>query len=402
MKSWQQVIGQDRAGSVLHQAMAHDRVAHAYLFHGPYGTGKRAAALAFAQALQCKVAPGEGCLDCSDCNRIARMIHPDVRFYFPTPYYRAKKSGDDMEELSDSEREDVHNRLTDLGQNPYVAIDFIRRPTAGSNNKQSNYPKAFITKFVRPVVNFMSFEGTYKIVVFMEAEVLGDTTGNVFLKLLEEPSPRSVFILVSDRPDRLLPTILSRCQPVRFDPLSARQIEAALMAREGLRQEDATGYARLADGSFATARDLLHNEAARKYRERLIPLFRWIHTNDTDQIMSFIKEVSGGGRDEIKLFLGLLTILIRDFLLVRETGYDAPIVNVHEKVAVIKFVDTQTEARLEDMVDLVEEAWHLISRNVHQVLVLTSLVAGLGASMRGERALPLDTPLAEQILSDFE
>ncbi|HEY5564794.1 MAG TPA: DNA polymerase III subunit delta' [Rhodothermia bacterium] len=386
--SWDQVISQGRAKDVLRRAITQDRVAHAYLFHGPYGTGKRAAAFAFARALQCKVAPGEGCMTCSDCSRINRMMHPDVRFFLPLP--------------KDMEVEEIVKRMTDLGANPYDTVDFIRRPTAKSANKQVIFRKEFIVEDVRPVVDFIAFEGAYKVVVLLDAEALGDDTGNVFLKLLEEPSPRSVFILITDRPDRLLPTILSRCQPIRFDPVPAADIARALIEREGRSEVDAASISRLADGSFSTARDLLHDETARGYRERLVPFMRAVYLNQVDYILELIDGVSSQTRDEVRLFLGLVLVLIRDLILVRELGPEAPIVNVHEREALVKFVKNLPNPRLEQMVNLVEEAWYLITRNVNSKLVLTTLTAGLRASMKGDRALPLVTPLAEQLLSDLE
>jgi len=386
--SWDQVISQGRAKDVLRRAITQDRVAHAYLFHGPYGTGKRAAAFAFARALQCKVAPGEGCMKCSDCSRINRMLHPDVRFFLPLP--------------KEMEMEEIVNRMTLLGANPYDTVDFIRRPTAKSSNKQVIFRKEFIVQDVRPVVDFIAFEGAYKVVVLLDAEALGDDTGNVFLKLLEEPSPRSVFILITERPDRLLPTILSRCQPIRFDPVPAADIAKALIEREGRSEVEAASISRLADGSFSTARDLLHDETARGYRERLVPFMRAVYQNRVDDILKLIEEVSSQTRDEVRLFLGLVLVLVRDLILVRELGPEAPIVNVHEREALVNFVKNLPNPRLEQMVNLVEEAWYLITRNVNSKLVLTTLTAGLRASMKGDRALPLVTPLAEQLLSDLE
>ncbi|MGA7305016.1 MAG: DNA polymerase III subunit delta', partial [Rhodothermales bacterium] len=166
--SWDQVIGQERVKETLRCAMTQDRVAHAYLFHGPYGTGKRATAFAFARALQCKVRPGEGCMECRDCSRINRMIHPDVRFFMPAP--------------KDMDLEEITGRLAALGQNPYDTIDFVRRPAARLSKKQAIYPKAFPVE-VRAMTDYVAFEGAYKVITLTGAEDLGQETGNVLLKL---------------------------------------------------------------------------------------------------------------------------------------------------------------------------------------------------------------------------
>jgi len=129
---------------------------------------------------------------------------------------------------------------------------------------------------------------------------------------------------------------------------------------------------------------------------------RAVYLNQVDYILELIDGVSSQTRDEVRLFLGLVLVLIRDLILVRELGPEAPIVNVHEREALVKFVKNLPNPRLEQMVNLVEEAWYLITRNVNSKLVLTTLTAGLRASMKGDRALPLVTPLAEQLLSDLE
>ncbi len=180
------------------------------------------------------------------------------------------------------------------------------------------------------------------------------------------------------------------------------EIQKELVAREGLAESEAMALSRLADGSFSTARDLLHDELARAYREGLVDFLRSIYANDVDKVMKMVDELSKQTRDQIKLFLSLLMILVRDLVLVRELGPDAPIVNVNERAALIKFTSNLESAKLEQMVNLVEEAWYLVTRNVRPSLILMSLAAALRASMKGRPALPLVTPLAEQILSELE
>lgn len=385
--AWDRVIAQDRVKQVLHQAISSNRVAHAYLFHGPYGTGKRAMAFALARALQCQARPGEGCGECAVCDRIDRMLHPDVRFLMPAP--------------KDAEPDEYRSRMEALGANPYETVDYLRRPTAKTANKQAIYPKDVLLGSIRPVVDFMSFEGGHKLVILLDAEVLGEEIGNAFLKLLEEPSRNTVFVLISERPEQLLPTIMSRCQPIRFDPIPADDIAKTLVAKEGMEAHEAASVARLSDGSFSVARDLIHDESAREFRSTLVPFLRAIYANKVDDVMVHVENISSRTRDQIKLFLGLMIVLIRDLILVRELGENAPVVNVGEKEALLKFSRNLQSARLEQMVDLVEEGWYLITRNVRPDLILMSLSAALRASMNGRPALPLVTPLAEQILSDM-
>ncbi len=387
--SWSSVIGQKRAKGMLQSSLDTGRVAHAYLFLGPYGVGKRAAALEFAKALQCEVNDVDPCGTCTNCSRIDRMIHPDVRFFYPAP--------------NDTSKKDMTERITAVGLNPYETLDFVRRPKARGSNLQVLYPVSFIRETIKEsIIDFKSFEGGYKVVVIMCAEVLGERAGNAFLKILEEPSDRTVFILITERPDMLLPTILSRCQPVRFDPIAADIIESVLVARAGIDASTAGSLARLADGSYSMALDLIHDEVSRAFRESLLPFMRSVYSNDTFDVLTRVETISKQGLDRVKLFLILLLGWIRDLILVRELGSEAHIVNVDVRESLERFCANLVDARLDQMAELVEEAIALVSRNVRVALVLIALAAGLRRSMMGKRALPLTTPLADQFVTEIE
>lgn len=387
--SWSEVVGQERVKEVLRSSLAQDRISHAYLFYGPYGVGKRAMALAFAKAIYCsKGEDGEPCNQCSDCTRIQRMIHPDVRFFYP-----ASKNVTVTE---------IAERVQKLGEDPYLTVDFVRQPTSKAGNRQVIYPIAFIHDQVKPILDYKSFEGNYKVIVIMGAEALTEQTANAFLKMLEEPTERTVFILITERPDRLLQTILSRCQPVRFDRLSGEQIQEALSKRIGVSREDALSQAMLADGSLSVAMDLVDDEESMAFRREMLQFLRDIYSNQVPKVVERFENLSSMSLDQIKLFLSLLLGLVRDLILVRELGSKAAIVYVDDRADLVRFCKNLPDARLGQMVDLTEEAINLVSRNVRVQLVLMSLAAGLRRSMMGREALPLTTPLADQLITEVE
>jgi DNA polymerase-3 subunit delta' len=395
--SWDNVIDQQRVKDVLRTGLRQGRVSHAYLFYGPYGAGKRAAALEFAKALQCtNGGSDEGCGDCPNCSRIDRMIHPDVRFFLPI--------------TKDTTDANVAERIQELSANPYATVDFVRKPrSTAERNKQVIYPVALIREpkknewifksDIKRIIDYKSFEGSFKVVVLIAADHLETSTANAFLKMLEEPTEDTVFVLVTDRPDRLLPTILSRCQPVRFDPIPVEAIEHALVQREQLSRESAAPLARLADGSYSVALDLIKDELSRSFREYVLTFLRSVYMNDTLAVVGQVDRLAALSIEEVKLFLRLLLGWIRDLVLVRELGAEAHIVNVDARDSLERFCSGLTEARLDQMVDLVEEAIALISRNVRVALVLTALAGALRSSMKGNRTLPLMTPLADQLVA---
>jgi DNA polymerase-3 subunit delta' len=384
--AWTDVIDQERVVTTLRRALSQDRIAHAYLFHGAHGVGKRAVALAFAQALQCTQRDGpDACGACPPCRKVARMVHPDVHVLFPYP--------------KGTDEDDIAARIQRLGEDPYAAIDYVRRPSLSDPSETSNKQVMYhIDRVHEDLIRPMSFkplEGRYKVALLTDVEHMNESAANAFLKLLEEPPPRTVFILTTSRPDRLLPTILSRCQRLRFDPLSPKAIETALVERRGLDPDRAAMLARMADGSFSHALDLAGNEELMDNRALVLDFFRAAYTQRVDPLDDLINQVASKGRERVKGMLRLMLRWIRDLMLYRAMGEDAPLVNVDQREAAARFCDNLPDAELDAMVHLVEDAVELVGRNVRLGLVLRVLAYRLGRAMRGHEGTRLFVPLPE-------
>jgi len=386
--SWDRVIGQARAVAALRGAVASGRVAHAYLFHGPDGAGKRAAALALAQALQCErraEGSGDACGACTPCSKVARMIHPDVHVYFAQP--------------KDTEPADVAARLALLAADPYAEVSFRRRPAlddgAKPTNKQVLYSVDRIRAGIGRDLQFTPAEGRYKVAVLTDADAMNVEAANAFLKGLEEPTPRTVLVLTASRPDRLLPTITSRCQRLRFDPLGAEEVERALAERAGLDPARAALLARMADGSYTKALALAESDDLAARREQVLNFFRLALSGPVGQLDDLIAELTGAGREPLKASLHLMLVWVRDIMLARSLGENAPLVNVDQAGAVHRFVGAFPDVDLEAMVALVEHAGDLVERNASPPLVLTVLADALRQTMKGHPRPRLFTPLAE-------
>src|SRR4051794_10808706 len=222
------VVGHARLVGLLSRSVAGGTLPPSLLFAGPAGVGKQLTALAVAQALNCTNTttgsglraegsagtPFDACGVCAACTRIARGVHPDVLFVAP-------------------------------GDSGAIKIDQVRE--------------------VVDRAQYRPFEGRRRVVVIDEADALVPSAQNALLKTLEEPTPSSVFILVTSRPDMLLPTVLSRCPQLRFRPLSLEEIVKALTARRRTESES-RAIAATADGSLghalqATAVDLVESRA---------------------------------------------------------------------------------------------------------------------------------------------
>jgi DNA polymerase-3 subunit delta' len=196
-----QLQGQDHATAVLRRAVASRRVPHAYLFEGPEGVGKRAAAYGLAMALTCAVEPGEGCGGCETCRRIGDSLHPDVPLFAP--------------------------------EGTQILLEQAQAIVALAQTRPHEAPA--------------------RVIIIDDADRLNLNAANCLLKTLEEPAAGTHIVLCTAAPDRILPTIRSRVQRIRFRPLAADALVALLTAAHGVEARRAAVAATLADGSVGRA-----------------------------------------------------------------------------------------------------------------------------------------------------
>jgi len=386
--SWTEIIGQSRIVEALRRTLNSDRVAHAYLFFGPDGVGKRATALEFSKALLCENNGDEACDTCRACSKVDRMIHPDVHVLFPHP--------------TDVDAHDVAERLKLLVEDKYATIDYIRRPSlknaASTSNKQAFYSVARINEEIRRALSFKPVEGRYKVAIITDAHLMRTEASNAFLKRLEEPTPQTVFILTTARPERLLPTIISRCQRFRFEPLAPEAVEEALIKRKGLDRDRSATLARMGSGSFSRALELSESEELMMLREKVLEFYRHAFSQNVDKLSDLIDEIGRLGREQVKNTLGLMLRWTRDLLLFQEVGSANILVNVDQAGTIERFCANLPNANLEAMVLQVENAIELVERNVQLNLVLTVLAQKLGKAMRGIETGRLYVPLVEDLV----
>ncbi len=380
--AWSDIVQQGSAVQLLRSAIEAERVAHAYLFHGPDGVGKRAVAVELARTLQCKERGGEACDSCRSCRKVQRLVHPDVHVLMP--------------QLADVTPEHMAAQRERLTAHPYATVNFVRRPALGtSSNKQAYYHIDRIKTELRQAMGLRAVEGRYKVVIMTRAEAMRVETANAFLKLLEEPAPRTVFVLTTSRPDLLLATILSRCQRVAFSALTRGAIERALRERDGMASDAATTYAALADGSYARALELSQNPDLRADRELVLDFLRQSYLQRIDTQAALIELIARSGRERVKDLLHLTLSWIRDLVLYGSMGQEAGLINIDQAEAVARFTRNIPRADLEAMMRLVEQALALVAANANIALTLTTLSQALGHAMRGRHDGRLFVPLAE-------
>jgi DNA polymerase-3 subunit delta' len=313
------------------------------------------------------------------------MVHPDVHVLFPYP--------------KGTDEDDVAARIQRLGDEPYAPVDYVRRPSLddpeATSNKQVMYHIERVHDDLLRPMSFRPVEGRAKVALVTDVELMRPEGANAFLKLLEEPPPQTVFVLTTSRPEQLLPTIVSRCQRLRFDPLAPEAIEAALVERRDTDPRRAAMLARMADGSYTRALELASSEELLKRRAEVLAFLRTAYRGDAAETARLASDRAREGRERVKGLLTLMLAWLRDLLLMRTTGTDAHLVNVDQAQAARDFVANLPHADLEGMVALVEDALHLATRNVRLGLVLTVLAQAMRRAMRGQQGARLVRPLPE-------
>jgi DNA polymerase-3 subunit delta' len=177
--------------------------------------------------------------------------------------------------------------------------------------------------------------------------------------------------------------------------LAPDAIAQALHEREGIEPTQAAVLARMADGSYARALDLAGNEELLAGRQLVLDFLRYAYANNVDRLADLTDQMAGMGRERLKGTFTLMLRWIRDLLLFRAMGAEAPLVNVDQQDAIERFCKNIPGADLEAMTLLVEQAMELVERNVHQGLIITTLAQRLHQTMRGTPAPRLYIPLVE-------
>ena len=326
---FEKVIGQKEAKKHLVQMVQHNRLSHALLFLGKEGCGTLPLAIALSQYLVCekvrgkqepagpslfgeeptaneqRTTPNDSCGVCPSCTKASQFIHPDIHFSYPAI---TKKSGD-----KPVSTDYIKEWREFIAQHPYGNVfDWLQ--FIGAENKQGNITAEECNDIIRKI-NLKSFESGYKILIMWMPEYLGKN-GNKLLKLIEEPPPDTLFILVAEDEEQILPTILSRTQLVKVPLLSDMEIEAALELRTGAPMEKARQIAAISEGNYHEALQLLQHIED----DWQVVLREWLNIiarKNLQAQLKWIDEISKSGRENQKQFLKYFIHLLEQAIRLR-------------------------------------------------------------------------------------
>jgi DNA polymerase-3 subunit delta' len=342
-----------------------DRLAHAYLFYGGEGVGKDAMALEFARVLRCETGSDEACGVCRSCHQMASLQHPDVRLIVPLPTGKGEEDSDDpMAKLTESDVQSVQEQLRLKAENPYYRVQIPR----------ANVIKINSIREIRRESSFSTSDNRTRVYIISGADAMNDAAANTLLKTLEEPPGDTMLILTTSRRESLLPTILSRCQNVRFDPLTEEEIAGALTERNGVPAEQASLCSRLANGSYTRAQELLQEDVMAQ-RQDVVEFIRNIIRPKVLDVTAAIDRIADTkDRDIQTRFLTLMLFWFRDALVLSHGG---EVINTDQVDTLRNFLVKFPSADLLGAMADVEKAISLVGRYAYIKLVLLQLAVRL-------------------------
>lgn len=322
--SFEEIIGHDRQIAYLRNAMRNGRVAHAYLFLGKEGIGKKFFALNLAKALNCPRANEDCCDECPSCLKVDRLHHPDVLLMEP--------------------------------QGQWIRINQIR----DLQRELSHRP----------------YEGERRVCILIDSDRMRQEAANALLKILEEPPLHTVLILLAANGDLMLPTITSRCQRIPFNPLPLDRITEIIRSRLNLKSEEAHILACLADGSLGKALGMDLDLVLRTRRE-IIGKIIDLPSYAAEEILDFAEELATSNED-LPTLLTIIHSWYRDLLTYKERRSAAQLINIDFSQEIQKAALGMDSSSLINCMEVIQGVLWNVDRNANRQITLEAMLLDLG------------------------
>ncbi|SHL88657.1 DNA polymerase III subunit [Flavobacterium xanthum] len=367
-----EILGQEHIKSHLTKSADLGRIPHAQLFVGPEGSGTLPMAIAYAQYIICSNQNSENSGSNEACNlKFQKTSHPDLHFIYPTVSTEEVKTKPKSIDFITEWRQFLEH-------NPYGSL-FDWYQMLGVKNKQGEIRVDDAQEILKSLA-LKSYEGGYKIMIIWMADKLNIAASNKLLKLLEEPTDRTVFILISENEEDIIQTIRSRCQVLHFNGLSEKVIAEALVSKENIESKTAIKIAHQAQGNFNKALQLLQPDSESVFFEKWF--VDWVraafrakgNAAAIQDLIQWSEQIAGLGRETQKKFLHFCIEMFRQALLLNyqttSLVYMEPQV---EKFKLENFAPFVNGNNINAIFKELSDAMYHIERNGNPKIILTDL-----------------------------
>lgn len=367
--NWDSLIGQEPLKKQLTELVLQNRLSHALLFLGKEGVGALPLAISFAQYLVCEKAVSANlsapCGVCAPCKKGSELVHPDIHFSYPTV---TKKPGekpiatDFIKEWREFMAQFPYGNLFDW-------IELIKE----KDNSQGKITAEECNDIVRKL-SLKSFESPWKILILWLPELMGNE-GNKLLKLIEEPPPQTLLLLVSENESGILSTIVSRCQLIKVPALETTVIEKALIERNKTAPAIAGQIAALADGNYREALMLVQH-AEEDWQELVRNWLNAILKTGPVAQTKWVEEIAKLGREKQKQFLRYFNHLLEQAVHYRIQGENV-LISEKEKDFAARLNRIAGFEQQEAMMREIDQAHYHVERNANAKILFHALTIKL-------------------------
>lgn len=359
------IVGQSEVKKRLLTSFHEGFIPHAQLFCGPEGVGKLPLAIAYAQYLNCeKPLEDEPCGKCPSCVKYNHLAHPDLHFVFPIIKKAAKKK-----EVCDDYISDWREFV---GQNTYFNLNQWLTHIDAENSQGLIYAKES-DEIIRKL-SLKIYEARYKVMIIWLPEKMHESCANKLLKIIEEPTPDTIFLLVSDAPDNIITTIQSRCQRINIHGVDRQDIIRELTSTYNMETGIAENVAHLSRGSFLKALETISlNEENKYFFELFIQMMRSSYARDIKQIKKIGNDLAAIGREKQKSYLSYAQRMIREYFVSNLNSPKMVYLSQEESNFGIRFAPFINERNIEDFMLELSLAERHVEQNVNAKMVFFDL-----------------------------
>jgi DNA polymerase-3 subunit delta' len=321
--SFKNILGHSKPIEFLQRAIKNEKVVNSYLFLGSEGIGKKYVALQFAKALNClegEAERGEACDHCSSCKKIDHALHPDILIIEP--------------EGQNIKVEQVRQLQRDLAYRPY--------------------------------------EGKRRVCILTAADRMAPNMSNILLKTLEEPPLHTLIILLANNSRFILPTILSRCQPIRFNPLPIPLVSKWLMEGKGFNETNAHLLASLSEGSPGKALEI-QEEILQIPREELLKEWVGLKSLSIERMWGWVESLPSQ-RENLLLMLEVAKTLLRDLVMVKTLKKQSKLIHSDLLQVMEPMATTWSLSSLLKRMEILHQTMLAIKANANTSLALETMM----------------------------
>ena len=359
------IIGLTSIKEHLIESVQKGYIPHARMFYGAEGIGKLPLAIAYARYLNC-LHPTEtdACGKCSSCSKFDKLAHPDLHFAFPMVQRKAEKLIVCDNYLPQWRSFLADNTYFNLGK----WLQFI-----DAKNAQGLIYAQESEEIIRKL-NLKVYEGKYKIMIVWLPEKMNLECANKLLKMIEEPPAHTIFLLISEDLDNVIPTIKSRCQPIYIRPIDNSDMIDAIRQNYNLTPSDAQSVAHIADGSYFKAIELIESNDEPQI---LLNLFNRMMSASFSKKIKEIKEIadelSRTGREVQKSFLIYSLRMFREYFVTNLNAPELVYLNRDEERLGKQYPNTINEANIEVLANEFSLAHRQIEQNGNAKIIFLDL-----------------------------